>query len=577
MSARRRSARKSGVGASAIGVPSTTESPNLGPPEQSPSAVRQPRITPRNSLTEDAEAEKTKETPYTTLRQLANMIPRPTTPIRRASSAGPPSTHRTARRTPGALNITPGGYGPSSTRRPTAATPHGRAAAREIEMRRAAALTPGKDRRRSGLQRRETPRDILRQLSKRLAPGTVPVAALPEMKEAEGPRLPFTRLNDVDEEPAPTRPRLSMAIGDNDDEDDSLLLPPHSDALLDDDNMTQRSVELPRRAVSEQPGGRLSRGSFGSIRYSDQFDRTMGDPERFDSSFIQGNFDDGEPFLQDDASILDERTATLDLRGAFAAGRSSDVRVPFEDDEHEATFAFAVPRREEIAISAQAANVGVPRRSIGPALEGTEVEEEVEEVEEEVQSEPGEAEEDNDLEREIELEGEIEDEEHSDIDQLEPTVDMTMNDTVMTDIQLSVKEAQKPKVKKIIRVSKHGIQYSSLPSGVVKKLATTFARTGGSGSGKISKDALAAIMQATDWFFEQVSDDLGAYAAHAGRKTIDENDVMTLMKRQRQTNAVTTPFALAQRHLPRELLQDFRMVPSTKLRKGKKLKNTEEE
>lgn len=394
-------------------------------------------------------------------------------------------------------------------------------------MRRAAALTPGKDRRRSGLQKRETPRDLLRQLSKVLAPSTKPVAALPEMQEAEGPRLPFTRLNDVDDEPAPTRPRLSMAIGENDDEDDSLLLPPHSDALLDDDNMTMRSVELPRRAVSEQPGVRLSRGSFGSIRYSDQFDRTMGDPERFDSSFIQGNFDDEGPFLQDDPSILSERTGTLDLRGAFAAGRSSDVRGPFEDDEHEATFAFAVPIREDMATSAQAANVGVPRRSIGPALEGTEVEDE-----EEVQSEP-EVEEDEDLEQEVELEheGEVEDEEHSDIDQIDPTVDMTMNDTVMTDTQLSTQEVQKPKAKKTIRVSKHGIQYSSLPTGVVKKLATTFARTGGSGSGKLSKDALAAIMQATDWFFEQVSDDLGAYAEHAGRKTIDENDVMTLMKR----------------------------------------------
>ncbi|KFX99858.1 hypothetical protein V490_01603 [Pseudogymnoascus sp. VKM F-3557] len=572
MSERRRSARKSGVGASAINAPSTTDSPNLGPPEQSPTAVRQPRITPRNSLTEDAEATKPKETPYTALRQLANIIPRPTTPIRRASSAGPPSTHRTARRTPGAQNITPGGYGPGSTRRPTAATPHGRAAAREIEMRRAAALTPGKDRRRSGLQKRETPRDILRQLSKVLAPGTNPVNALPEMREAAEPRLPFTRLNDLDEEPAPTRPRLSMAIGDE-DEDDSLLLPPHSDALLDEDNMTLRSVELPRRAISEQPGGRLSRGSFGSIRYSDQFDRTIGEPERFDSSFIQGGFDDEGPFLQDDPSIMSERTGTMDMRGAFAAGRSSDIRGPFEDDEHEATFAFAVPRREDIITTAQAANIGMPRRSIGLALEGAEVEEE-----EEVQSEPEEAEEDNDLEQEPEPEPELGEEvedEDSDIDQIDATIDVTMNDTVMTDTQLSASEVRKPKAKKTIRVSKHGIQYSSLPTGVVKKLATTFARTGGSGNGKISKDALAAIMQATDWFFEQVSDDLGAYAEHAGRKTIDENDVMTLMKRQRQTNAITTPFALAQRHLPRELLQDFRMVPPTKLRKGKKLERSE--
>jgi hypothetical protein len=39
-------------------------------------------------------------------------------------------------------------------------------------------------------------------------------------------------------------------------------------------------------------------------------------------------------------------------------------------------------------------------------------------------------------------------------------------------------------------------------------------------------------MQASDWFFEQLGEDLQAYAKHAGRKTIDESDVLTLMKRQ---------------------------------------------
>ncbi|KAH8162061.1 hypothetical protein CIB48_g6165 [Xylaria polymorpha] len=77
-------------------------------------------------------------------------------------------------------------------------------------------------------------------------------------------------------------------------------------------------------------------------------------------------------------------------------------------------------------------------------------------------------------------------------------------------------------------------------------------------------------MQATDWFFEQLGDDLSAYAKHAGRKTIDESDMITLMRRQRQTNASTTPFALAQRYLPRELLQELRMpvpIPSKGPRK----------
>lgn len=81
------------------------------------------------------------------------------------------------------------------------------------------------------------------------------------------------------------------------------------------------------------------------------------------------------------------------------------------------------------------------------------------------------------------------------------------------------------------KVSRYGIPYPSLPTGVVKKLATTFARSSGNGKSKLNKDTVAAIMQATDWFFEQIGDDLGTYAKHAGRKTIDETDIVTLMKR----------------------------------------------
>lgn len=71
----------------------------------------------------------------------------------------------------------------------------------------------------------------------------------------------------------------------------------------------------------------------------------------------------------------------------------------------------------------------------------------------------------------------------------------------------------------------------SLSAGVVKKLASSFARFSGSTKSKINKETLGAIMQASDWFFKQIGNDLGAYADHAGRKTIDETDVTILMKR----------------------------------------------
>lgn len=110
-------------------------------------------------------------------------------------------------------------------------------------------------------------------------------------------------------------------------------------------------------------------------------------------------------------------------------------------------------------------------------------------------------------------------------------IDASMQDTTMGDIEITSHVRSKAGSKKKVKVSKHGIQYPSLPAGVVKKLATTFARMGGNSKAKINKETLDAIMQASDWFFEQASDDLGAYAQHAGRKTIDESDVVTLMAR----------------------------------------------
>jgi histone H3/H4 len=204
--------------------------------------------------------------------------------------------------------------------------------------------------------------------------------------------------------------------------------------------------------------------------------------------------------------------------------------------------------------------------------------------------------------------------EDTDVDMENPIEDNPLHD-IDTSVTVAPMLARK---KKKVKVSKHGIQYPSFPAGVVKKLATTYARTGGSGKAKIGKDTLDAIMQATDWFFEQVSDDLDAYAKHAGRKTIEDSDVITLMTRyvvvmtlestqamswnyiynpgklhiraspdlstmliytprQRQTNLTTTPFSLAQKLLPRELLQELRMVPPAKLKRGRQLERVNEE
>lgn len=81
------------------------------------------------------------------------------------------------------------------------------------------------------------------------------------------------------------------------------------------------------------------------------------------------------------------------------------------------------------------------------------------------------------------------------------------------------------------KISRHGIPVPKLPAGVVKKLATRFAYTKAGSKAKMNKAALEAIQQASAWYFEQASQDLAAYSKHAGRKTIDESDVTTLIRR----------------------------------------------
>ena len=138
-----------------------------------------------------------------------------------------------------------------------------------------------------------------------------------------------------------------------------------------------------------------------------------------------------------------------------------------------------------------------------------------------------------------------------------------------------LRDPEAPTQGKEKKISCHGIPIPNLPAGVVKKLATRFARSKAGSKAKINKATLAAIEQASSWYFEQASQDLAAYSKHAGRKTIDESDVITLLKRlvqnnpsrnsanhprQRHINKSTTVFSLAQKHLPKELQQDMRLA-----------------
>ena len=82
-----------------------------------------------------------------------------------------------------------------------------------------------------------------------------------------------------------------------------------------------------------------------------------------------------------------------------------------------------------------------------------------------------------------------------------------------------------------MKKSRDGIPYPSFPAGITKKIASIFALSLGNKSTIIDKDILEAVDKATDQYFEQLSNDLGTFANHAGRKKIDESDVIAVMRR----------------------------------------------
>lgn len=445
---------------------------------------------------------------------------KPSTPVHRASSAGP-SSQRAHRRTPADQTRTPGIGRIGSARRPVVVTPHGRAAQRELQQRRAG-LTPGKDRRKSARQQRETPRDILRALSRKLAPKSERIIPTPRGERVVNTKDNKSQEDDFDDGQVLPRPRFSLPL-DQDEDDDSLLEPPKS-AGLEDEDFTIQSVELPRRAASELPPGRYSRGSFGSVRMSDVFADQDQTRDGYDSSYLAGFGNGGIPGIDDNEELRGENTITL--RGfEFGRGRESDIRPGvFTGDETTTEFVFNVPKRDN---------------SEDPSPEN-ELEDFVQQqIMDDFQNTVEDSEDPNDDDMAVNaevLEESDEEDQDNGIERLQADVslqevDTSMQDPTLTEMDVIAANNRKGSRKKKIKVSKHGIQYPSLPAGVVKKLATNFARTAGNSKVKFSKETLDAVMQATDWFFEQVSDDLEAYAKHAGRKTIDESDIITLMAR----------------------------------------------
>ncbi|KAF1838516.1 hypothetical protein BDW02DRAFT_541533 [Decorospora gaudefroyi] len=505
----------------------------------------------------------------------------PITPFRRAVSAGPtPGSRRTPIvRTPGTVRTPRGGPAtrPLPSRRVAPTTPH---AIRALRERANAARTPGNNRRRSGRIQRETPRDILRDLSRALARDSRPIEPSPQVLP-QRTRHSALDLPDVEDGPHLAAPRLSMPLENMYDDEDSFHSAPPRQSLLPDlpddvDGETIQSLEFGRRAISEDP--RFMFGGRQSERFGDLSELGAVEEEyEIDGTFINRRADG----LLDQAieEALDEDDTTTQIRALAGPrdGRSSDVNLGVfgegEDDTEDPTFRFLIPERiraparedageeEQEAEDDQGSGLQDPPNDMDLATNDQE-----EEVTAALtQGNPTEDdgmlgwESDAPVDDDAELAAYREEE-----SAMDRSLHTNSPERSFTGQQRGVRKAKE------YLVSEHGIGYPSFPAAPVKKLALNFMKSQGS-KAQLNKDALAALVNTTNDFFEQIGIDLAAYAQHAGRKMIEESDVIALMKRTRKTTDNSTSFSLAQKMLPRELLQQLRMEPPIKL-KGQKRK-----
>ncbi|KAK1997412.1 hypothetical protein LX36DRAFT_657561 [Colletotrichum falcatum] len=502
-----------------------------------------------------------------------------TTPFRGAPNLDPPSSRaslHTPSNNPLRSSLRSSAYRglSASGRRSIAAatTPHARAAYRTIDARRAAALTPGKNKRRESFRpRRESIHDILRGLSRVVKHNTQPISSSSSPSDL-GSRAPSASLpirtadrrslaygdDDDDDELPIDRPRLSLPL-DVDDDDDDLVAPELSQI---DENAT---IEFPRRAYTDQQ----SRLSMGSVRLSEY--RNYNDVDD------DGDDDGGEGFFPGfEVGALDEeggrdQEETFDgvedealRRQTIASARESDFgfEVPVDAD-NQTTFMMAVEGQSSPARPLPEFTDEQPSLNIAPAAYDDEPNPPMD----------GDAGFGNSY-YDLRSSSPVEPAEATGLDGDETSASAHAGP--------QQQQQQRPrKTKAGVKLSKYNVEYPSLPPAVVKRLANTFARSSGISKTKIGPEAMVEIQRASDWFFEQLGDDLSAYARHAKRKTIDESDMLTLMRRQRQTSQTATPFSLAQRHLPRELLQELRMPkpppPAEPRKKRRRVANGEGE
>lgn len=286
--------------------------------------------------------------------------------------------------------------------------------------------------------------------------------------------------DDEDTDTLPPAPRLSMNPNEFDQSFDEDGMPePRLSLPLDDFDDTLRSIEFARRAASEQPRSSLT------PRTSDRFDFQPWDPSEA-----------GDETVGEISMMVGEESMLGDLAGGDE-----------EDEEHMVDEEGDVTTREEPELDGDDSMfLGRPNDSGSDGGDGDEGEEEEMLLE---------------TDHDIGVDRDNQDPEPS---TRELALSRTASDFKIKPFKTKARALKR--AKKVLPLSRHGHPVPHFPRATIKKMAQNFAA-----GASISNETLNALVAASEAFFEQVSDDLAAYAGHAGRKTIEDVDVVQLLKR----------------------------------------------
>ena len=310
--------------------------------------------------------------------------------------------------------------------------------------------------------------------------------------------------DELAQSPSILEPKLSLNVeesGEIDVEDGFQLPSPRLSLRIDDGDHTERSVEMARHGISEQPDGNVPRRGIEIMRTMDRFWDTselqldtpmdtsvnynlvqrqhsysIDDLDERDREVVLGSV--GFPLVRFGRQLMVRRVDKQDLRRILDDGSNTEESrridsVPWGLFEYDDVGKSTLVQRSILQPSL--------RRNRSGSHEGP---------------------------------------------------DHWQTEVVPISFTRAAPELKgKSKAPESIKISRQGLPYSSLPSGIMKSLSSTLAISIGMRKTSISSESLESIKIASDWFFQQLGDDLGTYAGHAGRRKINERDIASVMKR----------------------------------------------